>query len=229
MAPSSFPGLQAFTVSVYSVKEMFYTLQGEGAQAGRAAVFCRFSGCNLWSGREEDRASAVCQFCDTDFVGTNGLGGGKFKTADDLADAVVRTYKGSTGAKRPYVVFTGGEPMLQLDLPLIDALHSRGFEIALETNGTLPVPEQVDWVCVSPKFGSELVQLSGSELKVVVPQIGQDVAALGRLQFDHYFVQAMDHADPQTKARNLEHAISWCLANPQWRLSVQTHKAIGMP
>lgn len=216
-------------MAIYSVKEMFYTLQGEGAQAGRAAVFCRFSGCNLWSGREEDRATAVCKFCDTDFVGTNGLGGGKFKNADDLAQAICSTFKGDSNQGKPYVVFTGGEPTLQLDAALIDAVHAQGFEIAIETNGTLPVPAGVDWICVSPKFGSELVQTSGHELKVVVPQLGQNLDALGNLMFDHFFVQAMDHADPQRKADNLQAAIQACLNKPKWRLSVQTHKVIGMP
>ncbi len=208
---------------------MFYTLQGEGAQAGRAAVFCRFSGCNLWTGREEDRATAVCKFCDTDFVGTDGVGGGKFKDAVTLARAIAETYLGGQGTTKPYVVFTGGEPTLQLDTALIDAVHANGFEIAIETNGTLPVPLGVDWICVSPKFGSELVQTSGHELKVVVPQLGQDLNALGRLQFDHYFVQAMDDSDPQKKTRNMQVAIQTCLDKPQWRLSVQTHKVIGMP
>ncbi|MCQ8895087.1 7-carboxy-7-deazaguanine synthase [Limnobacter humi] len=216
-------------MATYSVKELFFTLQGEGAQAGRAAVFCRFAGCNLWSGREEDRAAAVCQFCDTDFIGTDGAGGGKFKTAASLAMAISQTYQGARGGQKPYVVFTGGEPALQLDAALIDAVHAHGFEIAIETNGTLPVPVGVDWICVSPKFGSELVQTRGQELKVVVPQLGQNLDALARLDFDHFFVQAMDHADPVKKAANLQHAIGVCLKNPRWRLSVQTHKVIGMP
>lgn len=208
---------------------MFYTLQGEGAQAGRAAVFCRFAGCNLWTGREEDRATAVCKFCDTDFVGTDGVGGGKFKNAETLAKAIADTYQGGVGAGVPYVVFTGGEPTLQLDAALIEAVHAQGFEIAIETNGTLPVPAGVDWICVSPKFGSELVQTTGHELKVVVPQLGQDLDALGRLDFAHYFVQAMDDADPVKKTKNMQAAIQTCLNKPQWRLSVQTHKVIGMP
>lgn len=216
-------------MATYTVKEMFYTLQGEGAQAGRAAVFCRFAGCNLWSGREEDRATAVCRFCDTDFVGTNGIGGGKFKSAHELAQTIANTFKGDTTQAAPYVVFTGGEPALQLDTELIDAVHAQGFEIAIETNGTLPVPAGVDWICVSPKFGSELVQISGHELKVVVPQLGQNLEVLGRLDFQHYFVQAMDDPDAVKKARNLQIAIQTCLKNPQWRLSVQTHKVIGMP
>lgn len=216
-------------MATYTVKEMFYTLQGEGAQAGRAAVFCRFAGCNLWTGREEDRATAVCKFCDTDFVGTDGVGGGKFKNAETLARAIADTYQGGVGAGVPYVVFTGGEPTLQLDAALIEAVHAQGFEIAIETNGTLPVPAGVDWICVSPKFGSELVQTSGQELKVVVPQLGQDLDALGRLNFAHYFVQAMDDADPVKKTKNMQAAIQTCLNKPQWRLSVQTHKVIGMP
>ncbi|EHP41349.1 organic radical activating enzyme [Cupriavidus basilensis OR16] len=179
----------------YAVKEIFYTLQGEGANAGRAAVFCRFSGCNLWSGREEDRASAVCQFCDTDFVGTDGTEGGKYRTAEALADKVAAQWPqavDSAAAGRPLVVCTGGEPLLQLDAPLIDALHARGFEIAIETNGTLPVPHGIDWVCVSPKMGSELVVTRGDELKVVIPQDGQDFAAYERLDFRYFLVQAMD-------------------------------------
>jgi len=216
-------------VATYTVQEMFYTLQGEGAQAGRAAVFCRFAGCNLWTGREEDRATAVCKFCDTDFVGTDGVGGGKFKNAETLAKAIADTYQGGVGTGVPYVVFTGGEPTLQLDAALIEAVHAQGFEIAIETNGTLPVPAGVDWICVSPKFGSELVQTSGQELKVVVPQLGQDLDALGRLNFAHYFVQAMDDADPVKKTKNMQVAIQTCLNKPLWRLSVQTHKVIGMP
>lgn len=216
-------------MATYTVKEMFYTLQGEGAQAGRAAVFCRFAGCNLWTGREEDRATAICQFCDTDFVGTDGVGGGKFKTPEELARAISNTFKGNSIDDKPYVVFTGGEPTLQLDGALIDAVHAHGFEIAIETNGTLPVPAGVDWVCVSPKFGSELIQTTGQELKVVVPQLGQNLDALAQLDFEHYFVQAIDDADPKKKARNLQVAIDTCLNKPKWRLSVQTHKVIGMP
>lgn len=216
-------------MATYTVKEMFYTLQGEGAQAGRAAVFCRFAGCNLWTGREEDRATAVCKFCDTDFVGTDGVGGGKFKTAAALAKAIADTFQGDALLGKPYVVFTGGEPTLQLDHALINAVHAQGFEIAVETNGTLPVPAGVDWICVSPKFGSELVQTTGHELKVVVPQLGQNLDALGELDFQHYFVQAMDDADPAKKSKNLQVAIQTCLHKPRWRLSVQTHKVIGMP
>lgn len=209
----------------YSVKEIFYTLQGEGNHAGRPAVFCRFSGCNLWSGREEDRATAVCQFCDTDFVGTNGEGGGKFKQAADLASAINQLWPTSYAASK-YVVFTGGEPLLQLDVTLIDAMHAVGFEIAIETNGTLPVPEGVDWICVSPKMGSELVVRKGSELKVVIPQLGQDMASYANLDFEHYFVQAMDGP---LKDHNLRLAIEFCKQHPQWKLSIQTHKLLQIP
>ncbi|MGO4157335.1 7-carboxy-7-deazaguanine synthase [Cupriavidus sp. YAF13] len=212
----------------YAVKEIFYTLQGEGANAGRAAVFCRFSGCNLWSGREEDRASAVCQFCDTDFVGTDGTEGGKYRTAEALADKVAAQWPqavDSSGAGRPLVVCTGGEPLLQLDAPLIDALHARGFEIAIETNGTLPVPEGIDWVCVSPKMGSELVVRRGDELKVVIPQDGQDFAAYERLDFRYFLVQAMD--GPLAR-QNTALAVEFCQRRPLWRLSLQTHKLLGI-
>ncbi|MFN4328923.1 MAG: 7-carboxy-7-deazaguanine synthase [Limnobacter sp.] len=216
-------------LSTYSVKELFYTLQGEGAQAGRAAVFCRFAGCNLWTGREEDRAQAICRFCDTQFVGTDGPGGGKFTTAEDLAQAIAQAFKGIGPNARPYVVFTGGEPTLQLDRALVDAVHEHGFEIAIETNGTNPVVAGVDWICVSPKEGSTLVQRSGHELKVVVPQAGQDLASFEALDFTHFFVQAMDDADPARKAAHMQAAIEVCLNRPRWRLSVQTHKVIGMP
>ncbi len=209
----------------YSVKEIFYTLQGEGAHAGRPAVFCRFSGCNLWSGREEDRSSATCRFCDTDFIGTDGIGGGKFASADNLAAAIDAQWPAAKPVRK-YVVFTGGEPLLQLDAPLLDAMHARGFEVAIETNGTLPVPAGVDWVCVSPKQGAPLVVARGDELKVVVPQDGQDLAALENLDFAHYFVQPMDGPD---KLRNTEFAIATCKNNPQWRLSIQTHKLLQIP
>lgn len=208
----------------YSVKEMFKTLQGEGGQAGRAAVFCRFSGCNLWSGREEDRASSVCRFCDTDFVGTDGVGGGKFKGAVLLADAMEAAWAG--GPDLRYVVFTGGEPLLQLDAPLIAEVASRGFEIAIETNGTLPVPPGVDWVCVSPKATAELVQKSGDELKLVYPQETARPDRFESLDFDHFFLQPMDGPD---RARNTELAVSYCLQNPRWRVSLQTHKLMGIP
>ena len=206
----------------YSVKELFYTLQGEGARAGRAAVFLRFAGCNLWSGREQDRAEAICQFCDTDFVGTNGDGGGKFETAEALASAVKARWPGG-GA--PYVVCTGGEPLLQLDVTLIDALHARGFEIAIESNGTLPAPSGIDWICVSPKANAEFVQRSGNELKLVYPQAGADPAQYDGLAFDHFFLSPMD--SPERDA-NTQAAIAYCLAHPQWRLSLQTHKFLGM-
>lgn len=209
----------------YSVKEIFYTLQGEGNHAGRPAVFCRFSGCNLWTGREEDRASAVCQFCDTDFVGTDGVGGGKFKSAQDLAAAINALWPTSYTASK-YVVFTGGEPLLQLDADLIAAMHAVGFEIAIETNGTLPVPEGIDWVCVSPKMGSELVVRKGNEIKVVIPQIGQDMATYANLDFEHYFVQAMDGP---FRDDNLRRAIDFCKLHPQWKLSLQTHKLLQIP
>jgi len=209
----------------YSIKEIFYTLQGEGAHAGRPAVFCRFSGCNLWTGRESDRASAVCQFCDTDFVGTDGEGGGKFTTPEALA-ATINALWPDTYTASKYVVFTGGEPLLQLDAALIDAMHAVGFTIAIETNGTLPVPEGVDWICVSPKMGSKLVVTRGSEIKVVIPQTGQDLSAYEQLDFEHFFVQAMDGplAEFNTKL-----AIDTCKRNPKWKLSLQTHKLLQIP
>jgi 7-carboxy-7-deazaguanine synthase (Cx14CxxC type) len=209
----------------YSIKEIFYTLQGEGAHAGRPAVFCRFSGCNLWTGRESDRASAVCQFCDTDFVGTDGEGGGKFKAPEELAATINALWPASYPASK-YVVFTGGEPLLQLDKPLIDAMHAAGFTIAIETNGTLPVPEGVDWICVSPKMGSTLVVTKGSEIKVVIPQTGQDLGAYEHLDFENFFVQAMDGplAEFNTKL-----AIETCKRNPKWKLSLQTHKLLQIP
>jgi 7-carboxy-7-deazaguanine synthase len=209
----------------YSIKEIFYTLQGEGAQAGRPAVFCRFSGCNLWTGREADRAGAVCQFCDTDFVGTDGEGGGKFRSAAELAAAIDVLWPASYPASK-YVVFTGGEPLLQLDAPLIDAIHGAGFEIAIETNGTLPVPPGVDWICVSPKMGSTLVAERGNELKVVIPQTGQDLSAYEHLQFDHFFVQPMD--GPLAE-HNTRLAIDTCKRHPRWKLSLQTHKMLQIP
>lgn len=206
----------------YSVKEMFYTLQGEGARAGRPSVFVRFAGCNLWSGREEDRAEAVCKFCDTQFVGTDGDGGGKFQTAEALARAATALWPGG-GA--PYVVCTGGEPTLQLDAPLIDALHAVGFEIAIETNGTLPTPAGVDWICVSPKANTEIVQTHGHELKLVFPQADAEPSRFEALAFTHFFLQPMDSP---TRAENTRAAIAYCLANPHWRLSVQTHKDLGL-
>ncbi len=208
---------------MYAVKEMFYTLQGEGTHTGRPAVFCRFAGCNLWSGREQDRAKAECQFCDTDFVGMDGEGGGKFTTADDLADACAQV-AGQPAAR--FVVLTGGEPMLQVDEALIDALHVRGFEIAIETNGTLPVPRAIDWICVSPKAGTDLKQCSGDELKLVYPQAGLDPEAVAGLAFTHRYLQPMD--GPDAKA-NTERAVAYCKAHPGWRLSLQTHKLLGIP
>lgn len=209
----------------YSVKEIFYTLQGEGNHAGRPAVFCRFSGCNLWSGREEDRSTAVCQFCDTDFVGTDGLGGGKFSSASALAERINGLWP-ATFAKSKYVVFTGGEPLLQLDADLIQALHDVGFEIAIETNGTIPVPAGVDWICVSPKMGANLVVFKGNELKVVIPQAGQAMQEYAALDFEHFFVQAIDGP---LLAKNLNLAIEFCKSNPQWKLSLQTHKLLQIP
>src|SRR5437899_2146455 len=203
----------------YAVKEIFYTLQGEGAQTGRAAVFCRFAGCNLWSGREEDRADAVCSFCDTDFVGVDGPGGGKFRTAEALADAVEAAWKGP--ADNRLVVCTGGEPLLQLDDVAIAALHARGFSIALETNGTLPVPPGVDWICVSPKADAPVVQTAGQELKLVYPQKGVDPARFEGWAFERFYLQPMDGPD---RAAATEAAIAYCLQHPRWRLSVQTHK-----
>jgi len=209
----------------YSVKEIFYTLQGEGTHAGRPAVFCRFSGCNLWSGRERDRESAICRFCDTDFVGTDGEGGGKFADAPALASAIDARWPASV-ARNKFVVFTGGEPLLQLDAALIDAVHARDFEIAIETNGTLPVPDGVDWVCVSPKVGSELVVTKGSELKVVIPQQGQSLDEYESLAFEHFYLQPMDGPD---KAHNTRLAIETCKNNPRWKLSIQTHKLLQIP
>ncbi|HVJ53089.1 MAG TPA: 7-carboxy-7-deazaguanine synthase [Aliidongia sp.] len=207
----------------YSVKEIFLTLQGEGARTGRAAVFCRFTGCNLWSGREEDRAQATCRFCDTDFVGMDGPGGGRFATPEALADAVEAMWGGLDGAR--YVVCTGGEPLLQLDPPLIAALHARGFEVAIETNGTIAPPDGIDWICVSPKAGSELVTRRGDELKLVYPQPPFDPASFEGLDFRNFFLQPMDGP---TRAANTEAAIAYCLAHPRWRLSLQTHKIIGI-
>lgn len=212
----------------YAVKELFYTLQGEGAQAGRASVFCRFAGCNLWSGREQDRATAVCNFCDTDFVGVDGQGGGKFATAEELAAAIASkwpAFEGSGVSGIPYVVCTGGEPLLQLDTPLIDALHAVGFEIAVETNGTQPAPYGLDWICVSPKAGSELLLTSGHELKLVFPQPLARPERFAALDFEHFFLQPMDSI---LKAEHTRAAVAYCLANPQWRLSVQMHKVIGI-
>lgn len=208
---------------MYAVKEIFYTLQGEGANAGRPAVFCRFAGCNLWSGRERDRHRADCQFCDTDFVGTDGPGGGKFTSAEELAAACVAS-AGDAGAD--FIVLTGGEPMLQVDAPLIDALHGAGFTIAIETNGTLPVPRAIDWICVSPKAGTDLRQRTGDELKLVYPQAGLDPGTLDGIDFAYCYLQPMDGPE---QAANTARAIAYCKANPRWRLSVQTHKLLGIP
>jgi 7-carboxy-7-deazaguanine synthase (Cx14CxxC type) len=208
----------------YAVKEIFLTLQGEGGQAGRAAVFCRFAGCNLWSGREQDRAGAVCTFCDTDFVGTEGPGGGRFATAEALAAAVAAAW--GAGPDNRLVVCTGGEPLLQLDPPLIDALHAAGFSIALETNGTLPAPDGIDWICVSPKAQAPVVQTTGQELKLVFPQKNVDPARLEHLAFERFFLQPLDGPDREGATAA---AVDYCLRNPKWRLSVQTHKYLGLP
>lgn len=212
----------------YAVKEIFYTLQGEGRHAGRAAVFCRFAGCNLWSGREADRASAVCRFCDTEFVGTDGTGGGRFADPQSLASRIAAQWPTAAvgaGPEPRFVVLTGGEPLLQLDAPLVDALHAQGFEIAVESNGTIVAPIGIDWLCISPKAGAALLQRSGHELKVVVPQPGIDLAELEALPFDQRRVQPMD--GPQLAA-NTEWAVQWCLAHPAWQLSLQTHKLLGI-
>jgi len=208
----------------YAVKEAFLTLQGEGVQAGSRAVFLRFAGCNLWSGREADRATAQCNFCDTDFVGTDGEGGGKFKRAEELADHVAALWGPSD--ERRLVVVTGGEPMLQLDAALIDALHARGFRVAVESNGTLAATPGIDWLCISPKAGTEVIQRTGDELKLVWPQDGIDPAALEGWDFDHFLVQPMDCAD---KRAALDAAIKLALERPQWRLTLQAHKVVGLP
>lgn len=208
----------------YHIKEIFYTLQGEGSHAGRPAVFCRFAGCNLWSGREQDRASAVCRFCDTDFVGTDGTLGGKFKNADALAEQIQAQWPASDSAHR-FVVLTGGEPLLQVDAALIEALHARGFQIAVETNGTIAVPPGIDWICVSPKAGAPWIQREGHELKVVWPQPALEWAELQSARFTHRYLQPMDNPD---RLRNTEACIALCLAQPAWRLSLQTHKITGI-
>jgi 7-carboxy-7-deazaguanine synthase (Cx14CxxC type) len=210
----------------YAVKEIFYTLQGEGAQAGRAAVFCRFAGCNLWSGREVDRASAICQFCDTEFIGVDGAGGGRFESAEALAAAVAEKWPRDSSLAQRFVVCTGGEPLLQLDAALIAALHKHSFEIAVETNGTIAAPAGIDWLCVSPKAGATLVQLSGDELKLVFPQPGAEPANFELLSFRHFFLQPMD--GPR-REENTQLALGYCLEHPQWRLSLQTHKLLGIP
>jgi 7-carboxy-7-deazaguanine synthase len=209
----------------YAVKEIFYTLQGEGANTGRAAVFCRFAGCNLWNGREHDRDTAICQFCDTDFVGTDGPGGGRFATPEALAAAVSDAWPSAESATR-FVVCTGGEPLLQLDEPLVNALHGAGFEVAVETNGTLPPPQGIDWLCVSPKAGATLVVRQGDEIKLVFPQVGAEPELFEGLSFRHFFLQPMDGPGQQ---ENIDATLRYCLTHPRWRLSLQTHKLLGIP
>lgn len=211
----------------YAAKEIFFTLQGEGANTGRPAVFCRFAGCNLWTGREPDRADATCQFCDTDFVGVDGPGGGRFATADDLAHAVAAKWPSNASERaRRLVVCTGGEPLLQMDRNVVQALHAQGFEVAVETNGTQMPPEGIDWICVSPKAGAPLVMTSGNELKLVYPQTGGEPERYADLDFEQFFLQPMDGPD---RERNTELALAYCLSHPQWRLSIQTHKLLGIP
>jgi 7-carboxy-7-deazaguanine synthase len=208
----------------YTVKEIFYTLQGEGANAGKAAVFCRFSGCNLWTGREEDRSRAVCQFCDTDFVGV-GPDGGRFETPEALADAIANAWRGGGSSEERFVVCTGGEPLLQIDEPFIDAVHAAGFTMAIETNGTKAAPKSIDWICVSPKAGAPLVQTSGNELKLVFPQEAAMPSKFETLEFDNFFLQPMD--GPRVR-ENTELAVEYCMSHPRWRLSLQTHKLLGI-
>jgi 7-carboxy-7-deazaguanine synthase len=213
----------------YQIKEIYFTLQGEGAHTGRAAVFCRFAGCNLWSGREEDRAAAVCKFCDTDFVGTDGPGGGRFQNADDAARAVAACWDAACGEReKAYVVCTGGEPLLQLDAALIDALHRQKFAVAIETNGTRAAPEGIDWICVSPKAGAEVLLICGNELKLVYPQDEKSAQpeCFAPMNFEHFFLQPKDGPE---RADNTQRAIAYCRAHPQWRLSLQTHKLLGIP
>lgn len=209
----------------YTVKEIFYTLQGEGAQSGRAAVFCRFVGCNLWSGYEKDRSTAICRFCDTDFIGSDGPDGGKFETAYALADRIEQTWRSASSTAKRFVVFTGGEPLLQLDCALIEAMHARSFEVAVETNGTVAAPAGLDWICVSPKAGTKLIQTTGDELKLVFPQAEAMPEGFQSLRFRHFFLQPMD--GPNQKL-NTDEAIRYCLGNPVWRLSLQTHKFAGI-
>lgn len=212
---------------MYAVKEIFYTLQGEGSRTGWPAVFCRFAGCNLWSGREKDRHRAVCRFCDTDFVGTDGAGGGHYRSPRELAAAVAGQWRGQPDPRsRRYVVCTGGEPLLQLDAPAVAALHAEGFEVAVETNGTRPAPPGLDWVCVSPKAGAELVLTAGNDLKLVFPQPGAEPQRFAHLDFAHFLLQPMDGPDREAHTRA---AVEYCLAHPQWRLSLQTHKYLGIP
>lgn len=211
----------------YSVKEIFYTLQGEGAQTGRPAVFCRFAGCNLWSGAESQRASSICRFCDTDFVGTDGQGGGKFTTAAELADAIDTCWPNAGEGAKKYVVCTGGEPLLQLDDALINCLHDNGFEIAVETNGTIEAPKGIDWICVSPKGNAELIQTHGDEIKLVYPQVESEAQPIRfeSMDFKHRYLQPMDSEEKQ---RNLDATVEYCLNNPAWKLSIQTHKIVGL-
>ena len=211
---------------MYSIKEIFYTLQGEGAQSGRASVFCRFTGCNLWSGREEDRPKAICRFCDTDFVGTDGVNGGNFESPRDLALAIKGQWRGAgDSVATPFVVFTGGEPLLQIDGPLVVAMHEVGFEVAVETNGTILAPSGIDWICVSPKAGAALRQVEGHELKVVIPQDGLDLAALEGMAFQHFYVQPMDGSSYEENCRI---AVKFCLDRPKWRISTQVHKHLAI-
>ena len=207
---------------IYSIKEIYLTLQGEGYHAGRSAVFCRFAGCNLWSGREQDRPTAICRFCDTQFIGTDGEGGGQFETAEELAETLAALW---SGAGQPFVVCTGGEPLLQLDLPLLRALHVEGFEVAVETNGTIPVPDGVNWVCVSPKANTEVVVRSGNELKLVYPQDALSPEMFNDWDFDHFYLQPMDG---QVRNDNCLGAVDYCMTHPQWKLSTQMHKLIGI-
>ncbi len=209
---------------MYKIKEIYYTLQGEGAHTGRAAVFCRFTGCNLWSGREEDRAKAICQFCDTDFWGTDGLNGGRY-SATELAEKVFSLW-GQKGQGKPYVVCTGGEPLLQLDKKMVDAFHAQGLEVAIETNGTIEVPEGIDWICVSPKANTEIIVTKGNELKLVFPQLNAEPALFQDLAFENFFLQPMDNA---SQATNTQACVQYCLEHPQWRLSLQTHKMLNIP
>lgn len=212
---------------MYSVKEIYFTIQGEGRNTGQAAVFLRFTGCNLWSGLELDRAKATCQFCDTDFVGTDGPGGGKFRSAEELAETVQRVWREHRfNSAPPFVVCTGGEPLIQMDQPLVDALHSLGFKIAIETNGTLAPPRGIDWLCVSPKAGTELAVSEGTELKLVFPQKGAEPEQFEHLNFKHFYLQPMD--GPQ-KEENVKKAVDYCMAHPSWKLSLQTHKILGLP
>jgi 7-carboxy-7-deazaguanine synthase len=210
----------------YSIKEIFYTLQGEGVHAGRPAVFCRFAGCNLWSGREEERASAICRFCDTDFVGTDGIGGGTFASAEEVARSILRSWPERYRLAHPFVVCTGGEPLLQLDTALIEAMHAVGMEVAIETNGTVQAPDGIDWICVSPKANVDLAQDGGDELKLIYPQIGAEPEQYAHLDFRHFLLQPMDGPG---RDRNIALAKEYCLSHPQWRLSLQLHKLLGLP